>query len=62
MVRQVFWQRIVKSFMNILIFFGRIKTERRNGRNAYEHVKDKFTWERAAKEYLEEFNDLKSHR
>jgi len=32
------------------------------GRNAYEHVKDKFTWERAAKEYLEEFNDLKSHR
>jgi len=63
MVRQVFWQRIVKSFMNILIFFGRIKKLREEmGRNAYEHVKDKFTWERAAKEYLEEFNDLKSHR
>jgi glycosyltransferase involved in cell wall biosynthesis len=28
------------------------------GRKAYERAKDRFTWERASKEYLVEFNDL----
>jgi len=48
------------EYINLLWQDKKLREEM--GRNAYEHVKDKFTWERAAKEYLEEFNDLKSHR